>query len=102
MTEEIKGKVRQMLGVYEIDAEEFARLDLHIDGAFDFFVNIKGIAETVITSISGLQLITIYVNDVWREQGEFKFSPATEILFNSLMDATAGLNYADSFVSGYN
>jgi len=96
MTQEIKDKIKKMLGVIEIDPDEDARLDLHIAAAYDFFTAIKGIHETVITSLSGVQLMTIYVNDVWREQGEFKFSPATDIIFNCLMDETARLRYADN------
>ena len=99
MTQVIIDKIKLALGVYIIDADESNRLDFHIKAAYNFFSEIKGIQAVLLESESGIQLMTIYVNDVWREQGEFKFSPATEILFNCLMDANSGLTYANNNIS---
>lgn len=93
---EIIKKVKIGLGIfYTSDKNIDAQVEQHINNGIHFFTKVKGIDITLMDSESGIMLLTIFVNDVWRENGKFEFSPATEMIFNSLMDATRGIAYAN-------
>ena len=77
--------VKTGLGICVADSAIITQLEFHTNSAIHFFGDIKGIKDEVLESPSGITLITIYVNDIWRGTGEFNFSPATDILFDSLM-----------------
>lgn len=79
------------LGLCVIDSAVISQLKFHTDSAIYFFSEVKGIKSEVLESPSGITLITIYVNDVWRGTGKFEFSPATDILFDALMTHSRGL-----------
>lgn len=93
-TQIIYDGVKNGLGICVTDASIISKIKLHTDSAIHFFSEVKGIKNSVLESPSGITLITIYVNDVWRGTGEFKFSPATDILFDALMTYNRRLDNA--------
>lgn len=86
--------VRLGLGIFSVESEINKQIEFHTNLAIHFFGMVKGLKDEVLESASGISLITIFVNDVWRGTGEFNFSPATDILFDSLMTFNRSLENA--------
>ena len=86
--------VRLGLGICSVESEITKQIEFHTNSAIHFFGIVKGLKDEVLESESGISLIAIFVNDIWRGTGEFNFSPATDILFDSLMTFNRSLEDA--------
>lgn len=81
-------KVKIGLGLSIIDNFSETVIKQIVDGGLHFFIEVKGILPKLMETETGIQLLTIYTNDVWRSGGKFEFSPATDIFFDTLMTMT--------------
>ena len=78
-------KVKTGLGLSIVDPFLESTVNQIIDGGLYLFTAVKGIDPNLMESETGIQLLTIYTNDMWRGSGKFEFSPAADILFDNLM-----------------
>ena len=91
---DLLAKVKLSLGLAtETDSDINSQIEQLVNSAIHLFSAVKGVNETLLFSDTGIMLVTIYVSDVWRTGGEFKFSPATDMLLESLYATSRGMAY---------